>query len=67
MAALRLLLTVAASLAVLIGAIWIGQGSGAYAATPSPFVASQTPWIYRGAALAVLGVLVLWRMRIYSR
>lgn len=61
MAAIRMALTVAASLAVLIGTIWVGQGAGAYPSDAFPVIDNQTPWIYRGAMLATVGLLVLWR------
>ncbi|MGV8935972.1 MAG: hypothetical protein ACOH2J_02550 [Allorhizobium sp.] len=61
MVAIKMALTVVASLAVLIGTIWIGQGTGAYPSGTSPFIDNQTPWIFRGAMLASVGLLVLWR------
>ena len=67
MAAIRLILTVAASLAILLGAIWISQGAGASPVSASPFATSQTPWIYRGAMMASIGLIVLWRMHRLAR
>jgi hypothetical protein len=50
-------------LAVLIGLLWIGQGTGMIAWPQSSFMISQTQWAYYGAALAVVGILLIWRGR----
>ena len=42
----------------LIGIVWMGQGSGYFPYPASSFMIDQTPWIYRGAAVAVLGVVI---------
>ena len=54
---MRITLLAAGILAVLIGLIWIGQGTGYFPYPSSSFMINQVPWIYRGAVLAVLGVL----------
>ena len=49
--------------AVLIGLLWIGQGTGTVAWPRSSFMISQVQWAYYGAALAVAGLIVIWRAR----
>jgi hypothetical protein len=48
-------------LAVLIGLLWIGQGSGMIAWPQSSFMIRQTQWAWYGAALAVVGLILIWR------
>jgi hypothetical protein len=48
-------------LAIAIGLLWIGQGTGVIAWPASSFMISQVQWAYYGAALAVLGVILIWR------
>jgi MYXO-CTERM domain-containing protein len=56
---------VVAVLVTLVGVIWIGQGTGYFPYPRSSFMIDQTPWAYRGAAVAVVGVaaIVLLRRR----
>ena len=48
-------------LALLIGLLWIGQGTGYVAWPQSSFMISQIQWAYYGAALAVVGLVLIWR------
>jgi hypothetical protein len=57
---MRLLLKIFGGLAVLIGIIWIGQGTGYFPYPRTSFMIDQTPWAYRGLGLAVLGLLAFW-------
>ena len=50
-------------LALAIGLLWIGQGTGIVAWPQSSFMISQIQWAYYGAALAVVGVILIWRGR----
>jgi hypothetical protein len=50
-------------LAVLIGLLWIGQGTGLVAWPQSSFMISQMQWAWYGAALAVVGLILIWRGR----
>ncbi|HEV7409488.1 MAG TPA: hypothetical protein VGO01_13465 [Bradyrhizobium sp.] len=50
-------------LALLIGLIWIGQGTGLITWPRSSFMISQIQWAWYGAALAVVGVILIWRGR----
>jgi hypothetical protein len=63
MAVIRIVLQVISVLAVLIGLIWIGQGTGLFPYPASSFMINQTPWILRGAILAGVGVAVLLLVR----
>lgn len=46
-------------LAIILGLVWIGQGTGYFPYPASSFMIDQTPWAWRGAALAVAGVIVI--------
>ncbi|MGV1760501.1 hypothetical protein ACQZ6F_27580 [Rhizobium sp. A22-96] len=46
-------------LLVLIGLIWVGQGSGYFPYPAESFMIDQSPWIYWGALVAVFGVAVI--------
>jgi hypothetical protein len=48
-------------LALLIGLLWIGQGTGLIAWPPSSFMISQVQWAWYGAALAAVGLVLIWR------
>jgi hypothetical protein len=50
-------------LALLIGLLWIGQGSGMVAWPQSSFMISQIQWAWYGAALAVVGLGLIWRAK----
>lgn len=63
MRAIRVFLSVLGVLMVLLGLVWIGQGSGYFPYPESSFMINQTPWIYWGALLAVAGVAVLFVSR----
>ncbi len=52
-----------ATLAVIIGIIWIGQGTGVFPYPASSFMIDQMPWVYRGAALAVAGLIAIVLLR----
>ena len=46
-------------LALLMGLLWIGQGTGTVHWPASSFMIDQRPWIARGAILAVVGLFVI--------
>jgi hypothetical protein len=50
-------------LALLIGLVWIGQGTGTFPYPASSFMISQIQWTYYGAALALVGGIMIWRGR----
>jgi len=45
--------------AVLMGLLWIGQGTGYIMWPKSSFMIDQRPWATRGAILAVVGVVLI--------
>jgi hypothetical protein len=50
-------------LALLIGLLWIGQGTGTVNWPQSSFMIRQTQWAYFGAALAAIGLGLMWLSR----
>jgi len=56
---LRVVLQVVGILVLLIGLVWIGQGTGYFPYPRSSFMISQMPWTYRGAAVAIVGLIVI--------
>ena len=60
---MRKWLPIVGFLAVAIGLLWIGQGTGLIAWPASSFMISQSQWAYYGAGLAVLGLILIWRSR----
>ena len=50
-------------LALAIGLLWIGQGTGFIAWPRSSFMISQMQWAYYGAALAAVGLGLMWLSR----
>jgi len=60
---LRPILTIVGAIALLIGLLWIGQGLGFINWPRSSFMLGQQEWAIRGAALVVVGVVVLLRTR----
>ena len=57
-------LKILAVLAVAMGLLWIGQGTGLVHWPASSFMLDQRPWALRGAALALAGIgLVLFLRR----
>jgi hypothetical protein len=58
---MRKLLLVVGILALAIGLLWIGQGTGLIKWPESSFMISQIQWAYYGAALAVVGLVLIWR------
>jgi hypothetical protein len=56
---LRRFLGVLGGLALLIGLIWIGQGSGLLHYPASSFMIGQPEWAYYGAGLAIIGGVLI--------
>jgi hypothetical protein len=59
MGSMRTALLVVGLLAILIGLIWVGQGTGYFPYPASSFMIDAMPWAYRGAVLAVLGLVAV--------
>jgi uncharacterized membrane protein len=60
---MRSFMVVLGVLALLIGLVWIGQGTGYINWPQSSFMISQMQWAYYGAGLAVVGLILIWRGR----
>lgn len=61
---MKVLLMVVGVLALAMGLLWMGQGAGVIRWPASSFMIAQTPWLWRGSTLAILGVLaILWSRR----
>jgi hypothetical protein len=55
----RVVSFVLGSLMVLLGLVWIGQGSGYFPYPAESFMINQTPWIYWGLVLAAAGLIII--------
>jgi uncharacterized membrane protein len=58
---MRKLFLVVGLLALAIGLLWIGQGTGAIKWPASSFMISQIQWAGYGAALAAFGLILIWQ------
>jgi uncharacterized membrane protein len=58
---MRKLLLVVGLLALAVGLLWIGQGTGVIKWPESSFMISQIQWAYYGAALALVGLILIWQ------
>ena len=56
---MRFALLIAGILLVLTGAVWIGQGVGYFPYPSSSFMIDDIKWAYAGAALLVIGLLLI--------
>ena len=63
----RLAVSVLGILAILMGLLWIAQGTGIFPYPASSFMINQSPWILRGVLLAVAGTVILWAARRFIR
>ena len=60
---MKTLLIVLGAIAVLMGVIWMAQGSGIFPYPASSFMIDQSPWIAYGAVLALAGAALIWAAR----
>jgi hypothetical protein len=56
---MRILLLIFGIVAVLMGLLWIGQGTGLVHWPASSFMLDQRPWALRGAVLAAVGIVLI--------
>jgi hypothetical protein len=56
---MRIGLFVVGVVLILLGAVWIGQGTGYFQYPASSFMINDSKWAYAGAAALVLGLLLL--------
>ena len=54
-------LSIIGFLALAIGLLWIGQGTGAIAWPRSSFMINQLQWAGYGALLAAVGLILIWQ------
>ena len=60
---MQTLLTIAGIILLLMGLVFVGQGSGYFRYPASSFMISQTRWIYYGAGIAVVGAILIFISR----
>jgi hypothetical protein len=58
---MRKLLLIVGFLALAVGLLWIGQGTGVITWPQSSFMISQIQWAGYGAALAAVGLILIWQ------
>lgn len=56
---MRTVLLIPGILCLLIGLVWIGQGTGYFPYPASSFMISVIQWAWYGAALAILGIILI--------
>lgn len=56
---MRTLFLTIGAFAIVIGLLWIGQGTGYVSWPQSSFMISQIQWAYYGVALSLVGVLMM--------
>jgi hypothetical protein len=54
-------LSIIGFLALAIGLLWIGQGTGAIRWPPSSFMINQLQWAGYGAVLGAVGLILIWQ------
>jgi hypothetical protein len=55
----KIALLIVGILALLMGLLWIGQGTGLVHWPASSFMIDQRPWIGRGVILALVGFVLI--------
>jgi uncharacterized membrane protein len=60
---MRRLLLVLGLVALAVGLLWIGQGTGVIDWPPSSFMIKQIQWAGYGAALTALGLVLIWQSK----
>jgi hypothetical protein len=56
---MRIAVIIVGVLCLLMGLVWIGQGTGYFPYPASSFMIQQTKWAYYGAGLAAVGLIVI--------
>ena len=60
---MRRLLLVVGLLALAMGLLWIGQGTGVIAWPKESFMINELQWAGYGALLAALGLILIWQSK----
>ena len=58
---MRKALLIIGLLALAIGLLWIGQGTGTIAWPRASFMIDQIQWAGYGAVLSAVGLILIWR------
>jgi len=58
---MRRLLLIIGLLALAVGFLWIGQGTGLIAWPATSFMINEIQWAGYGALLAALGLILIWQ------
>ena len=58
---MKAVITIIGVLAVLMGLLWIGQGTGVVAWPKTSFMINQLQWAGYGAASAAVGLILIWQ------
>jgi len=56
---MRLILLITGIVFIVIGAVWIGQGTGYFPYPASSFMINDRTWAYIGVAALLLGLLLV--------
>ena len=60
---MRQLLLIVGLLALAMGLLWIGQGTGMINWPQSSFMINQIHWAGYGAVVAALGLILIWQSK----
>jgi hypothetical protein len=60
---MRATLLIVGPLALAVGLLWIGQGTGAIKWPQTSFMINQIQWAGYGAALVALGLILIWQAK----
>ena len=60
---MRTTLLITGLLALAMGLLWIGQGTGMITWPQSSFMIRQIQWAGYGAALAAFGLILIWQSK----
>ena len=60
---MRFLLLTLGTIALMVGAVWIGQGTGYFPYPASSFMINDITWAYVGAGVVVGGFLLIYLAR----
>jgi hypothetical protein len=60
---MRTALLIVGLLALVVGLLWIGQGTGTVKWPPESFMINQIHWAGYGAAMAALGLIFIWQAK----
>ncbi|MBO3759530.1 hypothetical protein [Ciceribacter sp. L1K22] len=63
----RRLIRIVALLAIIIGIVWVGQGTGLFPYPASSFMINQAPWVLYGILLAAAGIVLMFVSRRFER